>query len=69
MWDTLRRWRTWVVNILFGVILTPDLILALAGFNWGTIVPLQYVPAITFIVLIVNVWMRPRKAVLPKDVL
>lgn len=68
MWDTLRRWRTWIFNIVTGLVILPDLILALAGFNWGVIVPLPYMPYVTLSVLVINVLMRPRKAVLPKDV-
>ena len=68
MWDTLRRWRTWIVNIVFGVILTPDLILALAGYNWGSVIPAHYMPFISIALVVVNVLMRPRPAVLPKDV-
>lgn len=67
MWDTLRRWRTWIVNLLFGVILTPDLILALAGYNWGLIVPQNYMPLVTLAIIVVNVLMRPRPAVIRKD--
>lgn len=68
MWDTLRRWRTWIVNLVFGAILTPDLILALAGYNWGLLVPQKDMPLVTLAIIVINVLMRPRAAVLPKDV-
>jgi hypothetical protein len=64
----LRRWRTWIVNALAGLVLVlPDIIQALAGVNWGEIVPPKYLPLFTAAVIVANVWMRPRPAVLPSD--
>jgi len=67
IWDRLVRWRTWVVNVLFGAILTPDMILALLGFDWSLIIPPRYMPAITLGIVVLNVWMRPRAAVRADD--
>lgn len=68
MWNTFRRWRTWIVNVLAAVVLfLPDLLNALAGFDWGSIIPHQYLPYITLALIVVNIWMRPRAAVLPHE--
>ncbi len=68
MWNTLRRWRTWIVNTVTGAIILPDLIMVLSGFDWGTVIPAKYLPFLTLANLILNVWMRPRAAVLPHEV-
>lgn len=67
IWDVLVRWRTWIVNVVFGAILTPEVILVLMGFDWGTIVPVKYMPAVTITLALLNVWMRPRPAVRAHD--
>ncbi|MDW9880479.1 hypothetical protein GOA90_25155 [Sinorhizobium meliloti] len=68
MWNTLRRWRTWIVNTLAAVLLIlPDILAALSGFDWGSVVPAKYLPYLTLAVIVLNVWMRPRPAVLPSD--
>lgn len=66
-WETLVRWRTWLVNTVFVVLLTPELLLALLGFDWGTIIPARYMPYVTLAIIILNVWMRPRPAVVASD--
>lgn len=67
---TVARWRTWLFNTLAGaVILVPEIVQALAGFGyWGDIIPKKYMPLFTLFVLVVNVIMRPRPAVLPSDI-
>lgn len=67
LWENLVRWRTWIVNVIFGVILTPELILVLIGADWGAIVPKGWLPYIAIANAVLNVWMRPRAAVLPTD--
>lgn len=68
MLDTLRRWRTWIFNVLAALVLfLPDILAALAGFDWGQIIPAKYLPYFTVAVVIINVAMRPRPAVLPSD--
>lgn len=68
MWNTLRRWRTWIVNALAGVlIILPEILQALAGYNWGGIVPAEYLPYVSLAVVILNIAMRPHPAVLPND--
>lgn len=67
LWETLVRWRTWFVNVVFAILLTPELLVALLGFDWGTIIPAQYMPYVTLAVIVLNVWMRPRPAVVASD--
>lgn len=66
-WDTFVRWRTWLVNTVFLVLLTPELVVALLGFDWKTIIPSQYMPYVTLAIIILNIWMRPRPAVVSSD--
>lgn len=67
LWETLVRWRTWLVNTVFVVLLTPELLIALLGFDWGSILPAKYMPYVTLAVIILNVWMRPRPATVASD--
>jgi len=68
MWNTIRRWRTWIVNLLAAVLLVlPEILQAFAGFNWGEIVPPRYLPFVTLGLVVVNILMRPRAAVLPHE--
>jgi len=68
MWDTLRRWRTWIFNVVAGVLLIlPDLLTAFAGYDWSSILPAHWTPWVTLGIIVVNILMRPRPAVLPSD--
>ncbi|RUX03177.1 MAG: hypothetical protein E5V51_00125 [Mesorhizobium sp.] len=68
MIKTLRRWRTWIFNIGAAVVLgLPDILQQLGGIYWGDIIPPAYLPYFTIAVVLVNIWMRPRAAVLPDD--
>lgn len=68
MTEILIRWRTWIVNILASVLLVLPLVLeAFAGFDWGLVVPPQYVPLVGVAVALLNIWMRPRPAVRASD--
>ena len=66
-WDWIVRWRTYTVNFIFGVLLVPEVVLALQGFDWGVIVPQKYMPVVTAAFLLVNIWMRPRPAARARD--
>lgn len=67
--EFLVRWRTWIVNSVAAVVFViPELLYALLGFNWGEIIDAQYMPYVTLVILILNVWMRPRPAVISSDV-
>lgn len=68
MWKIVRRWRTWILNGAAAVVLVlPDVLAALSGFDWGSVVPAKYLPYVTLAIIVLNVWMRPRPAVLPCD--
>lgn len=62
---TLARWRTWVVNALLAfAVIAPEVlnspeILAIVPQEWQ-----RYFLAAIFLL---NIWMRPRPAVLPGD--
>lgn len=67
-WEFLIRWRTWLVNAGAGLLLVlPDIVLALLGFDWATILPREWMPYITLAIIVLNVWMRPRPAVIASD--
>lgn len=69
MLKTLARWRTWLFNAIAAIIvLLPDIATALVGYNWGDIVPPKYMPLVTLGIIVANIWMRPRPAVLAGDV-
>jgi hypothetical protein len=61
----LARWRTWVVNtFLVALTLAPEV------FNSPeilAIVPQDYQRYFLAFLFILNIWMRPRPAVLPSD--
>lgn len=67
LWETLVRFRTWFVNVVFLLLLTPELLVALLGFDWASIVPERYMPYVTLAVIVLNVWMRPRPASIASD--
>lgn len=65
---TLARWRTWIVNAAAAILLVlPDILNAFVGYDWSGIVPPKYMPYITLAIIVLNIWMRPRPAVLPSD--
>lgn len=67
-WDTVRRWRTWIFNVMASILLVlPEILTAALGVDWSGILPDGWMPYVTIIVIVVNVLMRPRPAVLPGD--
>lgn len=67
LWNTVRRWRTWIVTFIGAALLSPDLMNELFKFNWSTIIPPHYMPYFTIGMIFLHAWMRPRPAVLPHD--
>lgn len=66
--DQTVRLRTWIVNALSLLILAlPDIIDLLSGANLDGIIPDQYVRAFAIALAVINIWMRPRPAVIKKD--
>lgn len=64
-WDILVRWRTWVVNVLFAVLIVlPEII---AAPEVAAVAPDKWKPWLAVATLAVNIWMRPRPAVRATD--
>lgn len=65
LWEYLVRFRTWVVNIVLALmVVAPDLLNApevLAVF------PAEYQRYVVAAGFILNIWMRPRPAVMARD--
>lgn len=65
LFETLARWRTWVVNLfLAGVTLAPEI---LNSPEILAIVPQDYQRYFLAGLFLLNIWLRPRPAVLPSD--
>lgn len=65
IFEAVVRFRTWVFNILMAVwILIPEL---LKTPEFVAVVPEKYKGLIVLAVALVNIWMRPRPAVLASD--
>lgn len=66
--ETFIRFRTWLVNVLSIFLLAlPDILDLLASTDWSDIIPDQYVRLFAIALAVINIWMRPRPAVLPSD--
>ncbi|CAD7036256.1 hypothetical protein RHAB21_02502 [Pseudorhizobium halotolerans] len=62
---TLARWRTWVVNaILVLITLAPEILNAPEIL---AVVPQDYQRYFLAGLFVLNIWLRPRPAVLPSD--
>jgi len=66
IWEIMVRWRTWLANSFFALLLfVPDIlnqpeVLAIIPANYS-----KYVVAAAFLI---NIWLRPRPAVMKKDI-
>jgi len=65
IWETLVRWRTWAVNLGFTILLiipdilnTPEVL---------AVIPSGYQKYVIAAAFLVNIWLRPRPAVMKKD--
>lgn len=66
IWETLVRFRTWVVNLFAAALLIlPELLNAPEVI---AVIPVQYQKYVFVAALLLNIWMRPRPAVMKKDV-
>lgn len=62
---TLARWRTWIVNLLLAILtLAPEILNAPEVL---AVVPQEYQRYFLVTIFLLNIWMRPRPAVLPSD--
>lgn len=63
--EAVIRFRTWLANLLFAVmIVAPDLLNAPEVL---AVIPAEYQRWVIAAGFLVNIWMRPRPAVLPND--
>lgn len=66
IWEALVRFRTWVVNLSAAALLIlPELLNAPEVI---AVVPVQYQKYVFVAALLLNIWMRPRPAVMAKDI-
>jgi predicted cobalt transporter CbtA len=65
IWEALVRFRTWVVNLLAAaLIVLPELLNAPEVL---AVIPPSYQKWVFLAALLLNIWMRPRPAVMAKD--
>lgn len=65
LWEILVRWRTWVVNLFASAMLVlPELLNAP---EVVAVVPVHYQKWVFLAALLLNILMRPRPAVMKKD--
>lgn len=65
IWEALVRFRTWVVNGLGAIVL---LIMPLLGApEIMAVIPAGYQKYVIAAAFLLNIWMRPRPAVVAKD--
>lgn len=65
LWELTVRFRTWIVNLVLAVmVLAPEL---LNSPEVLAIVPAEYQRWILAAAFLVNIWMRPRPAVIKSD--
>lgn len=64
-WEYLVRFRTWIVNLLLAVVIVaPDL---LNSPEVLAIVPAEYERYVLAAGFLLNIWLRPRPAVIASD--
>ena len=65
LWEALVRWRTWLVNlVLSGLVLIP---IVLNSPEVLAVIPMEYQKWFLLAAFIINIWLRPRPAVMRKD--
>lgn len=65
LWELLVRWRTWLANTFFVVLLfIPDVLNAPEII---AVIPASYQKYVIAAAFLVNIWLRPRPAVIAKD--
>lgn len=65
IWETIVRLRTWVFNIVLALLFVAPEILNSPEIL--AIIPAEYQRWFLVAAFLVNIWMRPRPAVLPGD--
>lgn len=65
VWETLVRWRTWIVNVFASLLLVlPELLNAPEVI---AVIPVEYQKYVFVAALLLNILMRPRPAVVSTD--
>ena len=65
VWETLVRWRTWIVNVFASLLLVlPELLNAPEVI---AVIPMEYQKYVFVAALLLNILMRPRPAVVSTD--
>lgn len=62
---TLARWRTWIVNVVLAALFALPAILNSPEIL--AVIPAEYQRWFLVAAFLINIWMRPRPAVLPSD--
>lgn len=66
--EFLIRFRTWIVNVFsVFVLIIPDILQLLSATDWTGIIADEYIRLFGVFLAIVNIWMRPRPAVISTD--
>jgi hypothetical protein len=65
LWELTVRFRTWIVNLVFALmIVAPEL---LNSPEVLAVIPAEYQRYVLAAAFLVNIWMRPRPAVIKSD--
>lgn len=65
IWEFLVRFRTWLVNLVgAALIIAPEI---LSAPEVLAVIPASYQKYVIVAVFLLNIWMRPRPAVIAKD--
>lgn len=65
LWERVIRFRTWIVNLVLALaVILPDL---LNSPEILAVVPAEYQRWIVALAFLVNIWLRPRPAVIKTD--
>jgi hypothetical protein len=65
LWEYVVRFRTWIVNLVFALmIVAPEL---LNSPEVLAVIPAEYQRYVLAAAFLVNIWMRPRPAVVKSD--
>ena len=66
LWEFIVRFRTWIVNIVLSLaVILPDL---LNSPELLAVIPEDYQRYVLVAAFLINIWMRPRPAVIASDV-
>lgn len=65
LWESVIRFRTWIVNLVLALaVILPDL---MNSPEILAVVPAEYQRWIVALAFLINIWLRPRPAVIKTD--